>query len=219
MNSSRTGLRRGENSSPSYPDCKPQLILDIGGVLATNISPLFWELVAEDAGVASDVIYRLYKAEVSERLWTGEVTEEQFWSWLGRAAGLERQQGQAYLSASLAPLPALQHLKRWSEIANIHLLSNHLISWVEPLLKEVRPYITSATISSLVGCRKPDRGIFDCAAGKLRGRAPTLFIDDQSSNLDAAAETAGWSTLLADPEGHWITAADRWLREASEPTI
>lgn len=194
---------------------RPQLVFDIGGVLATNISPLFWNLVAREAGRPVEHIYRPYKEEVSARLWTGEVSEAAFWEWLcQRVEGMDVGKGKAFLAESLTPLPALRELERWSRTADIHILSNHVEVWVKPLLKEVRQYLSSVTISSLAGCRKPHREVYEIVAANLRPDRPILFVDDQLRNLEAA-KAAGWSTLLADPDGFWIGEVDEWLRAAA----
>ncbi|MCR2805099.1 HAD-IA family hydrolase [Paenibacillus soyae] len=209
--------REGDGSVAAA--ARPQLVFDIGGVLATNISPLFWNLVANEAKRPVEQIYRPYKEEISGKLWTGEVTEAAFWEWLVQhAEGLSMDQGKAFLEESLVPLPALREVERWSMAADIHILSNHVETWIAPLISDVRPHLASVTISSLAGYRKPHREAFDIVAAKLRQNAPILFVDDQQRNLEAA-ETAGWATLLADPNGHWIGEVDAWLDAAARTVI
>lgn len=190
---------------------RPQLVFDIGGVLATNLSPVFWELVAAHSNQPMQRLYRKYKDELSKNLWTGGVTEAAFWEWLCQAAeGLSKTQGKVYLAESLRPLPALRQLERWSHWADIHIMSNHLVAWVEPILMEVRPYLRTVTISSSVGWRKPQRELFEHVASQLPADSSVLFVDDQPSNLEQGASW-GWSTLLANPEGLWTGKVDEWL--------
>lgn len=190
---------------------RPQLVFDIGGVLATNLSPIFWELVAVHSNQPMQPLYRKYKDELSKNLWTGSVTEAAFWEWLCQAAeGLSEAQGKAYLAESLRPLPALSQLERWSHEADIHIMSNHLAAWVEPILAEARAYLRTVTISSSVGWSKPQRELFEHVALQLPAGSRVLFVDDQPSNLEQGASW-GWSTLLADPEGLWTGKVDEWL--------
>lgn len=156
-------------------------------------------------------MYRKYKEEQSKKLWTGGITEAAFWDWLCQAAkGLSEEQGKAYLKESLQPLPALRLLENWSLAADIHILSNHLSAWVEPILQDMRPFLRTVTISSAVGFRKPQRELFEHVGAQIPASSRILFIDDQPSNLEQAA-ACGWSTLLADPEGLWSGKVDEWL--------
>ncbi|MDQ6419167.1 HAD-IA family hydrolase [Paenibacillus sp. LHD-117] len=204
---------RGIRSSPggSKSGARPQLVLDIGGVLATNLTPLFWELTAEAAGVDRGSLYGMYKREISEKLWSGVVTEAEFWEWLLRQApGVGIREGQSFLAESLLPLPALNRLPEWSGYADIHILSNHLVEWVEPVLRPFKPFLKQIIVSSEAGWRKPQPEMFACAAALLPAEAAVLFVDDQPGNL-RQAETLGWSVMQADGEGRWTEAVDRWL--------
>ncbi|RJE86841.1 haloacid dehalogenase [Paenibacillus sp. 1011MAR3C5] len=190
---------------------RPQLMMDIGGVLATNLSPRFWNEVARLAESPAERLYAKYKEEVSRGLWIGHWSEIQFWDWIAsQAPSLSAAQGQTILMESLTPLPGLLELPKWSKQADIHILSNHLSAWVDPILEPVRPYLSTVTISSQVGMSKPHRELYDYASRLLPASAPVLFIDDQDKNLRQGA-TIGWHTLQADSEGHWIGDADRWL--------
>ncbi|WP_169083003.1 HAD-IA family hydrolase [Paenibacillus sp. PL91] len=183
---------------------KPQLVLDIGGVLATNLSPLFWELLAAEANVSEEVIYAVYKKQISERLWIGDLTEEQFWLWVKDYTPLlETKRARAFIDNSLQPLPALAKVAEWSEIADVHLLSNHLPGWVEPIVKPIKPYLKSITISSLAAVRKPHPDIYARTAAYFPTGSTALFVDDKSKNIKQAA-SLGWRTLLADEDGKWI---------------
>lgn len=195
---------------------RPQLVLDIGGVLASNLSPLFWQLLAADVGVAEDVIYGDYKKQVSERLWTGVITEEQFWDWVqSYAHQLNKEQARGYIDRSLQPLPALAKVAEWSEVAEIHLLSNHLSAWVDPIVQPIRPYLKSMTISNEVALKKPHPDIFTMVIEKLPAGSPVLFVDDHPKNTKQAA-SLGWRTLLADEEGLWINKVIPLLKQIGE---
>ncbi|MFF2888167.1 hypothetical protein [Paenibacillus sp. NPDC057967] len=192
-------------------DRRPQLMLDIGGVLATNLSPRFWNEVAKHAESPVELLYAKYKEELSRGLWVGHWSEVQFWDWIGsQVPSLSAAHGQAILLESLTPLPGLLELPKWNKQADIHILSNHLSAWVDPILESVRPFLTTVTISSQVGMSKPQRELYDYASSLLPASAPVLFIDDQDKNLRQGA-AVGWHTLQADSEGHWIGEADRWL--------
>ncbi|MGO4543968.1 haloacid dehalogenase [Paenibacillus sp. 2TAB23] len=194
---------------------KPQLVLDIGGVLATNLSPLLWQLLAIEAAVSEEHLYSAYKREISESLWRGQLSEEQFWEWiLSYAPMLTIEQGRAFIDMSLKPLPAIAYIPEWQQLADIHILSNHLSSWVDPLLSTIRPFLNTITISSQVSLKKPDPSIFVSVISLLPLGSPVLFVDDQQSNLKQAA-SHGWRTLLADDEGVWMNEVSKQLKEIS----
>ncbi|GBG09683.1 hypothetical protein PAT3040_04342 [Paenibacillus agaridevorans] len=194
---------------------RPQLVLDIGGVLAANLSPKFWMLVSEAAEVEHSTLYKIYKQEISSKLWRGEIMEEQFWGWLqDQAPKLSPSEAKHMLAGCLSPLPALQRLPEWSRAADLHILSNHLLSWVTPLLQPVRSYLTHIVISSEQSWKKPQRELFAHAASLLPSQSNVLFVDDQQGNLDMA-ETMGWEVVLADDGGAWIEEADRWIHNKS----
>ncbi|MBW7476912.1 HAD-IA family hydrolase [Paenibacillus oenotherae] len=183
---------------------KPQLVLDIGGVLLANLSPLFWQELTSDTVITHAELTSRYKAQMSEALWRGAITEEQFWHWIcEQCSSIDGGHARALLRSKLTPLPALNLLPEWSRIADIHLLSNHRMEWIMPCLASVEPFIQSMTISSQVGVSKPHAPIYRHAASELRPSQRVLFVDDLETNL-LEASRLGWDTLLADEQGAWL---------------
>ncbi|WP_138751509.1 hypothetical protein [Paenibacillus sinopodophylli] len=182
---------------------RPQLVLDIGGVLATNLTPSLWQLLAAETTLPASELYALYKQEISEQLWTGHVSEEQFWDWvITYTPLLSREQAYATLSQCLQPLPAMALIPEWHTLADIHLLSNHIAAWVDPIISMIKPYLQSVTISNQIGLKKPHPDVFESVMGLLPPECSILFVDDHPRNLKQAA-SHGWRTLLADEEGDW----------------
>ena len=56
-----------------------------------------------------------------------------------RMKQINKEQARALLIQSLEPLPGLNYLAEWSEIADIHILSNHCKEWLESILERVEP--------------------------------------------------------------------------------
>ncbi len=56
-------------------------------------------------------------------------------------------------------------MPNWSQIADIHLLSNHRTEWLFPTMATISEFIKSVTISSAVGFCKPHREIYDSTSG------------------------------------------------------
>ncbi|OAB36684.1 hypothetical protein PMSD_10160 [Paenibacillus macquariensis subsp. defensor] len=182
---------------------KYQLVLDVAGVIVTNLSPTYWVEMSVSAGVSYEFLHNQFKHEIRELLWTGKISEEEFWEWIIRQCpSLEIHEAQSMLYKHLRTLLAFDYIPSWSEVADIHLLSNHRQEWLEPLLDPIRPYLKSITISSSVGLCKPRPEIYTIVNATLNPMLQVMYIDDQDKNMKPAKELS-WNTLTADREGKW----------------
>lgn len=195
---------------------RPQLVLDVGGVLLSNLTG-FWRSLPDAAGVPYEAIRSAYKQEMREALWCGRSDEPGFWRWLAaRWPGIDPTGARQALIDSMQPLPALALLPAWSRLADVHILSNHRAEWLRPLLAPHLPHLASLTVSSEAGCAKPNAAIYEAARRNLPLGAPVLFVDDKRSNL-RASEAFGWHTLLADEQDHaWTAEVEPRLCELGE---
>ncbi|CAM3431457.1 HAD family hydrolase [Marinicrinis lubricantis] len=192
---------------------KPHLMLDVGGVLLSNLSPLFWKELPLAEEAVSEPLVKQFKTDIRTPLWTGQMEEPHFWSWLMQHfPGTDPAVLRSLLFKHLTPLPGLYKLEEWSRRADIHLLSNHRAEWIVPILKKegVTRFLNSVTISSEVRCCKPGREIYEMAAVHLNGDGRIVFVDDQEKNFPQA-KRIGWKTILADPQGRWMEEIDRLL--------
>ncbi|OAB45572.1 HAD family hydrolase [Paenibacillus antarcticus] len=190
---------------------KYQFVLDVAGVIVTNLLPTYWVEMSALAGVSYEFLHNQFKHEIRELLWTGKISEEAFWEWIIRQCpSLEIHEAQSMLYKHLRTLPAFDDIPCWSEVADIHLLSNHRREWLDPLLEPIRPYIKSITISSSVGLCKPDPEVYTIVNAKLNPVLQVMYIDDQNKNMEPAKELS-WNTLIADTEGRWIEKVKRML--------
>lgn len=188
------------------------LVLDVGGVLATNLSPTFWETIARELQFPKEPLYEQYKVEISTKLWTGAINIEQFWNWFEQfGATISEEARQRAIATSLLPLPSLQYIGEWSAAASIHIMSNHRTEWLQPILNKYLPYFTSVHISDKVGFKKPDLQFFQHVQQQFKPNEHILFVDDTSRNL-LAAESLGWQTLRGDESGHWTAAVSDRLQ-------
>jgi putative hydrolase of the HAD superfamily len=195
------------NADPS----RPQLVFDVGGVLAGNLDG-FWSDLARQGGIDRTELRLRYKEEVGSRLWQGSLSEAQFWDWLRAACpGVGTEDARDLLRRALVPLPALDHLEDWSRRADLHILSNHVAAWIMPLFADLGTRIASFTVSSEEGFHKPDIRLFRAAEAKLNAAGSICFVDDKADNLETARRL-GWETILADEGGRWIEEIDRRLR-------
>lgn len=182
---------------------KPQLVLDLAGVLVSNFSSTFWLQLSKGTEISFQDIREQFD-EIRKDLWTGKIKEDDFWEWMSlRMKQINKEQARALLIQSLEPLPGLNYLAEWSEIADIHILSNHCKEWLESILERVEPYTKSITISNQVGLRKPDIQIYQHVGKQFEAGQTVVYIDDQEKNLKPVIEL-GWKPLLADKEHKWI---------------
>lgn len=190
---------------------KKQLVLDVAGVLLSNLSPSFWQEIATIADVPYEHLKALFKDEIRKNLWTGRISEVEFWSWLIRyCPELNPEIARKLINKHLVPLPAYNRLAAWSQLADIHLLSNHREEWLAPHLKPITPYLKSVTISSQTGYCKPGIEIYKLVEAKLSHSQHTIFVDDQAKNL-VSAEELGWNTIIADSDSLWMDSLEKLL--------
>ncbi len=180
-----------------------ELILDIAGVLVTNFSPHFWQELSEKSNTPYEMLFH-FRKEMREELWSGKIPVEGFWNQLCmKFPAINMDKAKEILISNIRPLPTIEKVQTWSKYANIHLLSNHRIEWIQSILKPIEPYVRSITISSQVGYCKPNPEIYALVHERLNHQRNIWFVDDQDKNLNEA-KLIGWNTLLADENGDWV---------------
>ncbi|MDP5275645.1 HAD family hydrolase [Chengkuizengella axinellae] len=197
---------------------KPQLIFDMGGVLVTNLTPPFWQDLADQYSIPYETLRAKYKQNVGATLWSGGISEEDFWLWLIREfPTIQIETAQKFLELNLKPLPAIKHLSKWSLHADIHILSNHRDEWLKPILKDIKESLKTVYVSSNIGISKPDVRIFEHVHASFNYKHKILFVDDKEKNLEEAAKL-GWQVLLADEHGEWVEEVDVFLERNKNKT-
>lgn len=193
-----------------------ELILDIAGVLATNFSPYFWQELSDETNTPYEMLVQ-FKKEIRQDLWTGNVAEEEFWNQLCKKfPAIKRGKAKDILISNITPLQSIKEVPMWSKYANIHLLSNHRIEWIQSIIKPIERHVSSITISSQVGYCKPNQEIYTLVNAKLSNENNVWFVDDQDKNFKEA-KLLGWNTLLADEKGEWVNRIIPLLSTAKRP--
>jgi epoxide hydrolase-like predicted phosphatase len=182
------------------------VISDFGGVLTTPLVRSF-AAVQNQTGIPFEELGKAMVRIESEddahplyELETGRLTEEEFLRKLGDA--LEPALGhrpelhrfrEIYFEA-LHPNEEMIELMREAKERDhrMGLLTNNVREW-EPLWRSMLPVdeIFEVVVDSgFVGCRKPDREIYDLTLKRLGGvpAEECLFIDDTDVNCEAARE-------------------------------
>ena len=180
------------------------VISDFGGVLTTPLVQSF-AAVQDHTGIPfeelakamrrieeEDGVHPLYELE------TGRLTEEEFLRKLGDSLDpvlghrpeLHRFR-EIYFDALHPNEPMIALMKEAKASGRrMGLLTNNVREW-EPLWRKMLPVdeIFEVVVDSgFVGCRKPEREIYELTLERLDGVAPEecLFIDDVDVNIDAA---------------------------------
>jgi putative hydrolase of the HAD superfamily len=188
----------------SEPDRITTVISDFGGVLTSPLVQSF-AAVQDETGIPFEELVKAM-ARVQEEegrhplfeLETGRITEADFLGKIGDA--LEPALGhkpelhrfrEIYFEALHPNEPMIDVMRKAKEGGHrMGLLTNNVREW-EPLWRSMLPVdeIFEVVVDSgFVGCRKPDREIYDLTLERLGGIAPgeCLFIDDTDVNCDAA---------------------------------
>ncbi|MBD3918485.1 HAD-IA family hydrolase [Paenibacillus sp. PR3] len=210
-------MSNSDNKDTAARSVRVQLILDVGGVLLSNLTPTFWTQLVERTGVDYSEIRSRYKSEVRDDLWSGAVEEPQFWKWMNQyCPSLTEEDGRTMIMDNLVPLPSLERLVQWKQLADLHILSNHRTEWLDPKLADYAQHFTSMTVSSRAGSFKPNVSIYQHAVAAIGdAEGPILFIDDSANNLQQA-ESLGWSVLLADQAGEWMDKVESTMQHLLE---
>jgi hypothetical protein len=142
---------------------RPQLVLDIGGVLLSDLTPPFWHWVTAQTAAPYEEILAQFRRDMHTALWTGALTEGAFWGWLcATSPAIDDGAARGHLASTPTPLPALAQLATWAKSVDIHLLSNHRAEWVMPALNGTLAHVKSVTRSSTIGYCTPHPAIYIC---------------------------------------------------------
>ena len=182
------------------------VISDFGGVLTTPLIQSF-AAVQDETGVQfeelGDAMTRIQEEDGRHPLFeleTGRLSETDFLRKLGDA--LEPALGhrpelhrfrEIYFDALHPNEPMIDLMRQAKERGyRMGLLTNNVREW-EPVWRTMLPVdeIFEVVVDSgFVGCRKPDREIYDLTLERMGGPSPEecLFIDDTDVNCTAATE-------------------------------
>jgi epoxide hydrolase-like predicted phosphatase len=180
------------------------VVSDFGGVLTTPLLSSFMA-IQDEVGISAEVLGKAMREGLEEgeelplfRLERGEISEDEF---LGRLAkGLEPFVGhrphlhrfRETFFGALDPNEEMIGLMRELKGAGLRMamLTNNVREW-EPLWRSMLPVdeiFETIVDSAFVGCRKPERRIYELTLERLGLAADAcLFVDDLAPNCEGAA--------------------------------
>jgi putative hydrolase of the HAD superfamily len=195
------------------------IVSDFGGVLTTPLMQSFLA-VQDEIGISVEqfgkAMKRVQDQEGSHPLFemeVGAITEEQFLAKLSDA--IEPELGhkpelhrfrEIYFNALDPNEPMIELMRELkARPLRMALLTNNVKEW-EPLWRTMLPVdeiFEFVVDSAFVGCRKPDREIYDIVLERLGDDLEPenlLFIDDIEHNVTAARDL-GWEAVhYRDPD-------------------
>ena len=213
---SRPAVAAGGCNVAAVADPYEALLIDVGGVLTTDIFPSFDAYLARE-GLGGVSFRELYfdtpdVRRLLHRLEVGELHHTDVQGPLAEMLGVPAERADGlfpglYEEVTFIPemTDAVEALRRSGVRTGV--LSN---SWWFPMYD--RPFYARAfdvqVISGRVGVRKPERAMFEKGLEAL-GVAPEriLFVDDFEENLPPAQEL-GMSVFLHDPDDPARTIAE-----------
>jgi putative hydrolase of the HAD superfamily len=196
------------------------LLLDFGGVLTSSLYGRMAEFCVE-AGLPADAIVDALRTEegrrVTARAEAGLVPQRDFEVMLARQLGLPEEGLIARLLTLEAFTPRVEtaELVRRARAAGVAtgLLSNSWGGGGHDVYTghDLAALFDVMVISHVVGLRKPERPIFELAAGKL-GLAPAecVFVDDTLRNV-VAARQVGMTAVHFTGEAEQLTEVERLI--------
>ena len=205
------------------------VISDFGGVLTTPLVQSF-AAVQDQTGIPFEKLGQAMAAIAEQdgkhplfELETGKLTEADFLAKLGNE--LEPMLGhrpelhrfrEIYFDALHPNEPMIELMREAKERGfRMGLLTNNVREW-EPLWRTMLPVdeIFEVVVDSgFVGCRKPDRQIYDLTLARMGDPTPEecLFVDDTDVNCDAA-RALGMSAVHYQQNDQAITEIREVLR-------
>jgi putative hydrolase of the HAD superfamily len=194
------------------------IVSDFGGVLTTPLMGSFLALqdahgvgpedfgkamaAAAEAGDGENPLFKLERGDITEPEFL-EILRNGFEAAVGRRPELHRFR--EIFFAALDPNEPMIELMRELKGSGLRMamLTNNVQEW-EPLWRTMLPVdeiFELVVDSGYVGCRKPERQIYEITLERLRLPASAcLFVDDMEVNCEAARELGFTAVQYREPE-------------------
>jgi epoxide hydrolase-like predicted phosphatase len=172
------------------------IVFDFGGVLMRTEDPEPRQQLAEQLGMSmQELEHVVFGSQESKLAEVGRLSSEERWRRVTARLGLRSPDawqtfpGQFFagevLDAEL--IEYVRHLRKRHKTALLSNASDSLDEYVRGQLG-LSDAFDLIIISALVGCKKPDREIYELALSRLQVAAhEAIFIDDRQDNVEGAA--------------------------------
>lgn len=186
------------------------LALDLGGVLLSDGTKTAFDIMSERAGCGVDALNTLWQGQLRVPAELGVVSAAEVYRQFASATGLRLSEVADLLLEGFQPLPegiATLQAAHESGVTTI-LATNHLNEWLEiwAAWYDWWALLDSIVCSAAIRERKPNEGFYREVVKVAGGRRGLIFVDDDPTNVLAAARfrlrgilaTPGWSVRLAE---------------------
>jgi HAD superfamily hydrolase (TIGR01509 family) len=208
----REELERETHPRPGERPTPWRLVLDLGGVIFPSSMPIVLRRMSQECARSERQLKRFFNHQLRDDLWSGRMSEGEFWTRLLEFAGLPGREAEwsARMAEILEPQPVVERLPGWARRIAIVVLSNHRHEWAVPALEraDVIRYLDRLLISSWTGRVKPYPEAFEPLVELGVPPERVLFVDDRPNNLRTAAEL-GVQTLFAGEGDVWMDEVER----------
>lgn len=197
------------------------IIFDLGGVILKTKDKNLGTTIAKKLGVPYEKVLPLYHSEMNDRIDLGEVTQEEFNTYVVDALNISRDKrhliDQVMECETFIDELFLDKVGQLRNDYKIGLLSNYSNDLRDKIEKkwEIGGAFDEIVISYEVGLLKPDAAIYQLMLDRL-GVQPeeAVFVDDQLPNIEGARKV-GLNTILHESREQVFDAL-REILEASE---
>jgi HAD superfamily hydrolase (TIGR01549 family) len=190
------------------------IALDAMGVIYPvndDVKDLLYPFIVEKGGITDYLHVKDRYIEAS----LGKISAVDFWI----SVGIDPSREDEYLSRHRLSPGLMEFLREFNFHGNeLWCVSNDVSEWSRKLrcIHRLDEYFRGVIISGDAGLRKPDKRIFELLLARTKRKAgEILFVDDNTSNLNAAAEL-GLVTVLFDPLHQGTTANHKVARRFTE---
>lgn len=176
------------------------IVMDCGGVIATEVQKLFLQEIAVKEDLDVDELIAVYR-DLSTPLILGKSTEDDFWLSFIDRLGIERPlevvtKEYKKLIRDLMVwdrqvLSYLKDVKKDHPDVKIVLLSNAVKEWVADFQKrhDLSKYFDQCFFSFDLQSKKPDQDVFDKVCQALQVKPEEcIFVDNNDGNVQAASK-------------------------------
>ncbi len=195
------------------------VVLDVGGVLLTDLVSRLIPQVASAAGASEAAVRHAYLSHgLREALWCGDTSTEDFWATLGQRLNsrFDGAEWDERCSALQVPLMSGERLDELFSTCDVALLTNHRTNWLLPTLRReaLLDCFAAVVVSDLERCMKPSPAIYQALLSRLPARyGRRLYVDDKATNLPPA-RALGFDTMVADAGTSWEEMLTQWIRRS-----
>ncbi len=182
------------------------IIFDLGGVLFTNGTKRFIEIIAKEHNLDKERTKNVMEGEIGSLYRVGKITRDEFWQRLLKELEIHADIDtleEEWISGYKLIEGTRDLVAELSKKYKVYFLSDNVKERVEKINKKYSflDWFEDGVFSHEVGIRKPNPGIYKVTLKKAGVKAEeAVFIDDKAQFLTPAKEMGMLTFLFDTPE-------------------